>query len=80
MKNTATQMNLEALLTAMYAADEAFRKAVIAQFGRKDAGTMRYMSSKHNDATKAASKLFHEAATTFLDAKREADRQDAVAA
>jgi hypothetical protein len=59
----------EARYAAAKIADAAFQAAVIKQFGRKNAGTMRYMGSKHNAETKAAAERYWIAANHMLDAK-----------
>src|SRR5260370_747225 len=52
---------------AMLKADGVFHAAVIRQFGRKNAGTMRYISSQHNPETKAAAEAYWVACADFLD-------------
>jgi len=49
------------LYEAAKLADEVFHAAVIKQFGRHNAGDMRYRSTKHNAETKAAAKLYQQA-------------------
>ncbi len=65
-----------ALYRPMMDADTAFQAAVIKQFGRKNAGTMRYASRQHNAETAAAAEVFHQAAHAYLEAAR-ADRERA---
>lgn len=47
-------MNRHPLYQAALDADAAFHAAVVAQFGAKAAGDMRYMRRLHNPATAAA--------------------------
>jgi hypothetical protein len=50
-------------------ADEAFQRAVVAQFGASKAGDMRYRSQAHNDATREARQRYHDAAESLRMAK-----------
>ncbi len=71
---TDAKAEYESLYYAAQVADEVFQAAVVAQFGRKQAGTMRYASALHDGATKAAAKAYWTAAAKMLDAKRAMDR------
>jgi hypothetical protein len=69
MKNSAA---FEAQYKITKAADDVFQAAVIRQFGRKNAGTMRYLGSKHNAETKAAAEMYWIEANRLVDIKAEA--------
>jgi hypothetical protein len=60
---------METLYNEAIKADAAFQAAVVAQFGEKNAGTMRYKRSLFNLATLAAADAFAVATAAFLDAK-----------
>lgn len=67
-----------ALYNAALEADKRFQAQVIRQFGRKNAGTMRYIASKHDDDTRKAATEYWEAANAMLD-EMKATRAKAVA-
>lgn len=48
-------------------ADDAFQAAVIRQFGKRNAGDMRYRSSLHNAETRAAANAYHVEANKLVD-------------
>ena len=72
MENNKLTADDLALYAAANKADDAFQAAVIKQFGKNNAGTMRYMGSKHNAETKAASSAYWIAANAWLDAMKKA--------
>lgn len=69
-----TREQLFALHEAMYAADAAFSAAVVAQHGARNAGDMRYLSLRDNDATRSARNAYHAAAEAWRTAFRAASR------
>lgn len=60
----------EALYNAALAADQAFQRAVIAQFGKRRAPGMRYQSAKHNQETTLARLAFHAASDALRNHPR----------
>lgn len=60
---------LKSLYRSAEHANTAFQSAVVAQFGRRRAGDMRYRSQLHNPTTRAAAETYRQAVSTFLDAK-----------
>lgn len=56
------------LYKAALEADKRFQAQVIRQFGERNAGTMRYVSSKHDRETRAAATEYWEAANAMLAA------------
>ena len=52
-------------------ADDEFQTAVIRQFGKRNAGLMRYASAKHNPETASASERYHIAANEAVQAMME---------
>lgn len=71
----AHKTEIDRLYAIAQAADDKFQAAVIRQFGRKNAGTMRYVSSKHNEATKAAATAYWEAANAAVSAMQDARKE-----
>ncbi len=59
MENTAN------LYKVALAADDAFQAAVVKQFGKKNAGDMRYQPKLHNAETKAAYQVFSAASDAW---------------
>lgn len=53
MTNEAKRV-INRLYSEAMAADEKFQDAVVRQFGRRNAGTLRYMTNRHNAETRAA--------------------------
>mgnify|MGYP001598312016 CR=1 FL=1 len=67
---TVAQENQTKAYRAALAADDTFQAAVVKQFGRKNAGDMRYQSKQHNTETKAAAEAFWIASNALVDANQ----------
>lgn len=76
MRNIVNETKIAALYKAALAADDVFQAAVIRQFGRKNAGTMRYLGSEHNAETKSAAVAFWQANKEMLDAMEAARKAE----
>jgi hypothetical protein len=63
---------IERLYRNALLADEAFQRAVVAQFGEKLAGDMRYMTARHNEETCRAGDAKRLADDSYLAAVRKA--------
>ena len=68
---------LENLYRSAEKADAEFQAAVIRQFGKRNAGDMRYRGSRHNAETKAAAERYWVAINAFLDASEAARKHAA---
>ncbi len=63
-----TDSEVNETVRAAYEADEQFHAALVRQFGKWYAGTMRYQPSNHNPETKAAAERFRAASKAMCDA------------
>ena len=62
--------NTTNLYKVALAADDAFQAAVVKQFGKKNAGDMRYQPKLHNAETKAAYEAFSAASDAWLNSMK----------